>query len=186
MAAPSLMSSLLGLLFQRSSEYKHVPKAIEYYANGTYNRHGCHRDLYHELAGFGAICGIFDLMPERQSSSYSQSYLSSMVSYIPFSSWVLGGRAETDAGARATGEYRVRQYLGIPFAEKPVRFASPEPKVPFEGVYQAKHFKEGCPQFHYYTSEDCLFLNVFAPSKERLAKHKDGKVPVLFWIFGGE
>ncbi|XP_077524761.1 acetylcholinesterase-like isoform X1 [Amblyomma americanum] len=74
----------------------------------------------------------------------------------------------------------VRTYLGIPFAEPPVgeqRFKKPRPKKPWKDVLNATLMPPLCPQFHIHfnsflqvkpsdaMSEDCLFLNVFAPAK---------------------
>lgn len=89
----------------------------------------------------------------------------------------------------------VRAFLGVPYAEPPVgaaRFKKPQPKRPWRGVFNAASFPPMCPQLpihfnNYYevkktdpTSEDCLFLNVFAP----LSYDKRLK-PVVVYIHGG-
>ncbi|HET9510772.1 MAG TPA: carboxylesterase family protein, partial [Sphingomonas sp.] len=100
----------------------------------------------------------------------------------------------TDAGrvegiALSSG---VDAFLGIPFAAPPVRdlrWKPPQPRAPWSGVYHADRFAPEClqplrspRQNHYFgeeaTSEDCLYLNVWAP---RAAK----KAPVVVWIYGG-
>jgi para-nitrobenzyl esterase len=79
------------------------------------------------------------------------------------------------------------EFLGIPFAEPPVgdlRFRHPVKKQPWTGLYfavkgpknpiQAKsRFSTG------NNSEDCLYLNIFAPSDRK------EKLPVMVWIYGG-
>ncbi|KAF1827590.1 alpha/beta-hydrolase [Dissoconium aciculare CBS 342.82] len=92
-------------------------------------------------------------------------------------------------------------YLGIPFASPPVRFAPPSPPRPFQTL-QAQNLMPACLQQGapkggselisnaFYDvlldnpsvdSEDCLYLNVYAPRKASLTNLK----AVLFWIHGG-
>ena len=79
----------------------------------------------------------------------------------------------------------VDRYFGIPYAAPPVgelRFRAPEPPVKWEGVRQAASFGSVCRQTVDWMkapqSEDCLFLNIWAPAKP-------GKYPVIVWIHGG-
>lgn len=86
----------------------------------------------------------------------------------------------------------VSAWLGVPFAAPPLRdlrWKPPQPVVPWQGVYHADRFAPECLQplrgslqNHYFgneaTSEDCLYLNVWAPKEAR-------KAPVVVWIFGG-
>ncbi|KAF4453063.1 hypothetical protein F53441_4294 [Fusarium austroafricanum] len=94
----------------------------------------------------------------------------------------------------------VNQYLGIPFAEKPVRWSPPEPAKKWNSPYNATVYKPSClMKFNYpeenrerliktYATpgppagedEDCLNLNIYAP-----AGAKPGSKPVAFWIHGG-
>jgi para-nitrobenzyl esterase len=86
----------------------------------------------------------------------------------------------------------LRVFKGIPYAMPPVgsaRWRPPVPMKPWDGVRQAIDFGPACFQPNsklssvYATlpmpmSEDCLTLNVWAPSEARNA-------PVFFWIHGG-
>ena len=89
----------------------------------------------------------------------------------------------------------VKAYFGIPFAAPPVRdfrWRPPRPVTPWKGVYHADRMAAKCIQNlrdsdlnHYFgeepTSEDCLYLNVWAPASARSGQ----KLPVLVFIYGG-
>jgi len=86
------------------------------------------------------------------------------------------------AGAHADG---INTYFGIPYAAPPVgqlRWRAPQPVRPWQGVRQATSFSAACAQTAVWItgpkSEDCLYLNVWAPEKAE-------KLPVLVWIHGG-
>ena len=95
----------------------------------------------------------------------------------------------------------VTVFKGIPYAAPPVgdlRWREPQPVLPWEGVkvadtfgpipwqedlskmdlYGKEFYADGMPEM----SEDCLYLNIWAPSK---AVSKGGKLPVALWIHGG-
>lgn len=100
--------------------------------------------------------------------------------------------ANVDSGSlQGAIEYNMHVFKGIPYAAPPVgdlRWRPPQPAVPWNGVRDASQFGDSCPQPYVKTlssgldlpgNEDCLKLNVFAPSKP-------GKnLPVMVWIHGG-
>jgi para-nitrobenzyl esterase len=106
--------------------------------------------------------------------------------------------AETHAGKlRGTRIAGVDVFKGIRYADSPAgsnRFLPPQPVSAWAGVKDATAFGASAPQSpetpsalsSWYSalqpqSEDCLFLNVFAPSGDRaLAKR-----PVMVWLHGG-
>ncbi len=87
-----------------------------------------------------------------------------------------------------------RAWRGIPFAEPPsgdLRWRAPRPPEPWDGVLEALEAGSMCPQLKSQLSgnagnpdsaiagsEDCLYLNVWAPPNA-------GDLPVMFWIHGG-
>ncbi|MDB6011935.1 MAG: para-nitrobenzyl esterase [Gammaproteobacteria bacterium] len=89
----------------------------------------------------------------------------------------------------------VRAYFGVPFAMPPVRelrWREPQPAPPWTGVLDADRPAPECMQTlrahdinHYFgeesTSEDCLYLNVWAPPDATNGAHR----PVIVWIYGG-
>ncbi|KAK3509411.1 hypothetical protein QTP70_033972, partial [Hemibagrus guttatus] len=120
----------------------------------------------------------------------------------------------------------VDQYLGVPFAAPPTgvrRFAVPEPPAAWGGLRNATRFAPVCPQsargnvhditapvwatFNLDTmatylqeqSEDCLYLNLYVPTRERSGPKRAGEEaeddvlrdaredpwPVMLFIHGG-
>jgi para-nitrobenzyl esterase len=89
----------------------------------------------------------------------------------------------------------VRAYFGIPFAAPPVqalRWREPQAVSPWSGVLNADRTAPECIQSlrahdinHYFgeeaTSEDCLYLNIWAPPEAA----RDARRPVVVWIYGG-
>jgi para-nitrobenzyl esterase len=85
-------------------------------------------------------------------------------------------------GAEEAG---VRSFLGAPYAAPPVgalRWRSPQPVIPWKGVKDARAFSPVCRQTVAWISgpqsEDCLYLNVWAPEGAK-------NLPVMVWIHGG-
>ncbi len=92
-------------------------------------------------------------------------------------------------------DYGAQAWLGIPFAAPPegeLRWQAPQPSAAWEGVRETLAIGNLCPQFasllsgagqtpepgQIAGSEDCLYLNVWAPANA-------AKLPVMFWIHGG-
>jgi para-nitrobenzyl esterase len=81
------------------------------------------------------------------------------------------------------------QFLGIPYAAPPVgslRWRAPQPDAHWSGVRRATAFAPHCPQtaseFGVASmSENCLYLNVYAPATD----HEKGNLPVMVWFHGG-
>lgn len=94
----------------------------------------------------------------------------------------------TDGQIRGKQTGGTDEYLGIPYAEPPVgplRWRPPRPPSPWDGTRAATRFAPHCPQSgrlfgRASTSEDCLYLNVFAS-----AGHRASGRPVMVWIHGG-
>lgn len=88
----------------------------------------------------------------------------------------------------------VKAWLGVPFAEPPTgNLRWREPKAfRWQGVWNADRKMAECPQVmrahdinHYYgeepMSEDCLYLNVWAPPSST----PGSKLPVIVYLYGG-
>jgi para-nitrobenzyl esterase len=81
----------------------------------------------------------------------------------------------------------VNAFLGIPYAAPPTgsrRWRPPKPYGLFPGlVFQATQFGSACTQPGGIGTENCLFLNVYAPAGEVDDEHCHW--PVMVWIHGG-
>ena len=80
-------------------------------------------------------------------------------------------------------------YLGIPYAAPPeghLRWRPPQPATRWRGVRDATQYAPHCAQGESAfgsasASEDCLYLNVFAPDR----RHRRHQLPVVVWFHGG-
>jgi para-nitrobenzyl esterase len=94
---------------------------------------------------------------------------------------------------KAINQGRVHAFLGIPYAAPPVgklRWFPPEPAAHWRGTRDATHYGARCMTAVESSdmsfqdsgpSEDCLYLNIFAPADA----NSTSKLPVMFWIHGG-
>src|SRR5688572_20853032 len=103
---------------------------------------------------------------------------------------ISGPLVQTNSGAlRGITVGDVSSFKGIPYAAPPVgeyRWRPTQPVKKWEGVRNANKFCADCPQRAWpgstaTQSEDCLFLNVWAPASAT----KNSKLPVMVWIHGG-
>jgi para-nitrobenzyl esterase len=134
-----------------------------------------HRRL---LAGVGAAAVVFGLLwggPGDATATGSPD--------------TAGPVVRTDSGlVRGTEGDGTREFLGIPYAAPPVgplRWRDPRPPAPWSGVRDATRPGPACEQHPVEvpegsTSEDCLYLNVTAPTAPAA-----GPRPVVVWLHGG-
>jgi para-nitrobenzyl esterase len=122
-----------------------------------------------------------------------------MKAFVAAIALVLAGSVSAQTVSVDTGQLEgttlvsgVRAWLGVPFAAPPVRelrWKAPQASAKWDRVYHADRFAPMCLQplrnramNHYFgneaTSEDCLYLNIWAPKSGE-------KLPVVVWIYGG-
>lgn len=157
--------------------------------------------LFHYLSPVAALSvkGTLAAVPQHQPYPRTSDILAPTVTV---SSGALFGTTTQVANTSVT----VNKYLGIPFAAPPVgdlRFARPQPPTPWGNstVHNATAYGSACWQgsggesLLVGQSEDCLYLNVFAPSatitssspqdNNTTAKEKDAGRAVMVYIHGG-
>ncbi|KAF4525883.1 hypothetical protein B566_EDAN014660 [Ephemera danica] len=102
--------------------------------------------------------------------------------------------------SRTIHSKEISVFYGIPFARPPIgdlRFRRPVPIDPWDGILLADTMPSSCFQerYEYFPgfegeemwnpntniSEDCLYLNIWAPKKRK----DSPKVPLLVWVYGG-
>jgi len=101
--------------------------------------------------------------------------------------------AQGKVRGKTINEGKVKAFLGLPYAAPPVgdqRWRAPEPAAKWKGVRDATKFGPRCMQASVFQdmafqdagpSEDCLYLNVYAPASATAKS----KLPVMLWIHGG-
>ncbi len=97
------------------------------------------------------------------------------------------------AHGKTINDGKVRAWMGLPYAAPPVgdlRWKAPQPPAKWTGERDATNYGAHCAQNIVFQdmifqdkagSEDCLFLNVYAPA----TADSKAKLPVMFWIHGG-
>lgn len=105
-------------------------------------------------------------------------------------------KVKTEQGkvkGKTINDGKVKAFLGLPYAAPPVgdlRWKAPQPPAKWKGQRDGSKFGSRCAQLHVFEdmvfqdpgpSEDCLYLNVYAPADST----GKSKLPVMFWIHGG-
>lgn len=139
-----------------------------------------HRTMF---ASINCPCGA--LLASLLALSFSSNVLASVVPTIQIDAGHLSGTHDVNNGLDV--------FKGIPYAAPPVglfRWRPPQPVTGWKGVRRADHFGPRCMQHQPADSdmvfraggmsEDCLYLNVWAP-----AGSGREKLPVLVYFFGG-
>ncbi len=101
--------------------------------------------------------------------------------------------AQGKVHGKTINDGKVKAWLGLPYAAPPtgeLRWKAPQPAAKWSGERDAAKYGAHCAQNHVFDdmvfqdngpSENCLFLNVYAPA----AATAKAKLPVMFWIHGG-
>lgn len=116
-----------------------------------------------------------------------------LLALLPLTAAVAAPKVKTDAGVLVGESHQgIDVFKGIPYAQPPVgelRWVPPQP-IRWRGERKASEFgspclqpagRDGGPNGGGVTgpgSEDCLYLNVWAPARAK-------KAPVMLWLYGG-
>jgi para-nitrobenzyl esterase len=105
-------------------------------------------------------------------------------------------KVKTEQGkvqGKTINDGKVNAFLGLPYAAPPVgdmRWKAPVEPAKWKDARDATKYAAHCAQNHVFDdmvfqdngpSEDCLYLNVYAPASAK----DSSKLPVMFWIHGG-
>jgi para-nitrobenzyl esterase len=115
---------------------------------------------------------------------------------LPVAGYADSLKVKTEQGkvqGKTINDGKVNAFLGLPYAVPPIgdmRWKAPEAPAKWKGDRDATKFGAHCAQGRVFDdmvfqdagpSEDCLFLNVYAPADS----NDKSKLPVMFWIHGG-
>ncbi|VDK20989.1 unnamed protein product [Anisakis simplex] len=121
-----------------------------------------------------------------------QSHAASIPAVVEIKSGKIGGRS-----VLITENRYVNVFMGVPYAKPPVgdlRFREPQETDKWEGIRRCLRHSPKAPQKemiverfianHVPSSEDCLYLNIFAPTWSPPEKQANG-FAVMVFIHGG-
>ena len=92
---------------------------------------------------------------------------------------------------------QILTWLKVPYAQAPInnlRFKNPVPVKSWKNIKDGTTWSKRCIQWDGnkiddYSSENCLFLNIFVPYQvyidSVIEKKQDAKSPIYIWIHGG-
>lgn len=143
-------------------------------------------------SGSVSFCMEFEhgLLPMRKTKILSLALLLCLTRSVAAAEAVVEIPRGTLIGESRAG---VNTFLGIPYAQPPLgplRWQPPRPATDWEGGRLARNFGPDCIQSPYpensffyrparLRSEDCLYLNVWAPEEA------EEPLPVMVWVHGG-
>jgi para-nitrobenzyl esterase len=115
-----------------------------------------------------------------------------LVVLVHLASVAVAQRVVTESGSvSGVREGGLSVYKGVPFAAPPIgdlRWRPPARVAPWTGTRKADVFAPACMQVGVSmpgetppaVSEDCLYLNIWTPTKSAYAH-----LPVIVWVYGG-
>ena len=130
---------------------------------------------------------------KKQNKTMKKFLLSIISVLLTVSAMAQGPQVKVEGGIiEGIDSAGVKIFRGVPFAAPPVgdlRWKAPQPVVAWQGVRSAKQFGNDPIQYNAFgdmvfegprQSEDCLYLNVWTPTK-----NYNEKLPVLIYFNGG-